>query len=313
MAEFSIVDAALSGPRLIARQPRTYFLWVLFHAVVGGAYLALCYLLFGSIFRSIFQAAIANQQPSRELFLSLIPRFGLAILVIMPAAIVYFAVTRTAPLRAFLQSKRPDAFGYLRLGGDEVRVFVTLFVLGCIRFAVQIVVSIPAGIIVASLLAASGGLHGAPEQRIIFQQFANLLIFPAIIFIYLKFALAAPQTLDEKRIHIFESWNLTNGHFWSMFLTYLIVFLISLVAGVLTGVVVFGAVAGLASANLGTLIPLFRDNPQEGLRMVMNLMLPLSVTLILVSAFVTPFVTALYSCPTAYIYRAITGRTEDAF
>jgi len=313
MAEFSVVDAALAGPRLIARQPRTYFVWVLFHALVGGAYLALCWLLFGSIFRTILESAIANKEPARELFLSLIPRFGLAILIIIPAAIIYFAVTRTAPLRAFLQSERPDAFGYLRLGADEGRVFVTLFVLGCIRFVVQIIVSIPAWIIGFILLAVSGGLHAGPEHRMVVQQFANLLIFPAIVFVYVKFVLAAPQTLDTRHIHIFESWTLTNGRFWPIFLSYAIVTLIGVVIGVLTAVVVVGAVLGFAGASVGTLIPLFRQNPQEGLRMLMNMMIPLSVTLILVSAFVAPLMTALYSCPAAHIYRAITGRTDDAF
>lgn len=314
MAEFSIVDAALAGPRLIVRDPRTYLVWVGFQLLCGAVYVAFVVLLFGSALKAIYDAAMASQVPAQSVFLSLIPKMALAFLIIVPLAVVYYSMTRAAPVRAILHDDRRDRWGYLRLGADELRVFATIFVVGCIKFAVQLVVSIPVGML--SLLFAAlirNAVNPSPFGQIVAQQAAGILAWPVLIFFFLKFVLAVPQTLATGRISIFDSWVLTRGRLWRMFLSYVIVTAIALVVGLITAVLVVGVVGGVAGFGVFSVFGKLQSNPQEALRQLTALIIPLGISLTIISAIVSPFFTALYSCPAAYIYRTIHGRTEDVF
>src|SRR4051794_29654668 len=127
MAEFSIVEAAFAGPRLIVRDPRTYLIWVGFQLLCGAVYVAFVLLVFGSALKAIYDAVMTSQVPAQSVFLGLLPKMALSFLIIVPLAIVYFSMTRAAPVRAILNDDRSDRWGYLRLGADEMRVFGAIF------------------------------------------------------------------------------------------------------------------------------------------------------------------------------------------
>jgi MFS family permease len=308
---FSIVEAALAGPRLIRRKPMVFLAWVGFQLLALAAYAALLILLFGTFFQTLFDSLSKQAEPPAELFLSLIPRFGIAFLIIVPAAILYLAVTRAAPARAYVRPE-DDRFGYLRISVEEWRVFAVIFVVGCINVALQIALGLVAGIIALMLIGLTGGFEAGPFRQVIINQLASLMTMPVLIFFYLKFALAVPETLDQRRISIFNTWRLTKGVTWRMFLSYLIVSLMSLALVIVLVLAAIGVMVAIGF-NVADLPRQFETDPNAAFRQMAALFVPIMVVVGVISAIVTPLFNALYLCPAAYIYRAITGRTEDVF
>ncbi|MDB5451693.1 MAG: hypothetical protein JWO33_271 [Caulobacteraceae bacterium] len=311
MAEFDIAGAALCGLRMLFARPRVLIAWMIFNLIGMGLYLALLYFLFGDVLKQILDLAVANQEPPAQLFLQLLPRLGLMILILVPLAMLYSGIQRAAAARAML-APEDDKTGYLRVGGDEFRVIVVNFVVVVIRVCVQIGASIIVAIVLGILLAVTGNLR-QPENLAMLRPVINVLIYPVVIFFYLKFALAVPQTVDTRTISIFEAWRLSQGHTWRMFLSYVIIFLITLGIGIAVAAVCIGLAVAIGGAGLMSALPLFETNPQEALRQLMVVMVPLSIAFTVISAIVTPFFTALWYCPPAYIYAAIAGRQEEAF
>lgn len=314
MAEFEITDAAMSGLRLITRRPKVLPYWIGFNVLVVALALAVFFALFGDFFRQLMEAISAGaDEPPTALLLSLIPRIGLMILVFLPFGLLTQAIRQGAATRAILWPD-DDRYGYLRVGADELRLMLVIFVLGLIRAAVQIVFSIVAAVIVVVIVGASGGLGSGGGQSVqALRPLIQLPMYAVMIFLFLKLCLAVPQTMDSKAINIFGSWSLTKGHTWRMFLSYLIVILISIGFGILTAALMIGFVIAAGGGALMTIIPQFETNPQEAIRGIFGMILPVAVGVGIVSAIVTPIFTALIYCPAAYIYGRISGRTEDVF
>jgi hypothetical protein len=314
MAEFEITDAAMSGLRLITRRAKVLPYWIGFNVLVVALALAVFFALFGDFFRQLTEViASGADEPPTALILSLLPRIGLMILVFLPFGLLVQAIRQGAATRAILWPE-DDRYGYLRVGADEFRLMLVIFVLTLIRAAVQIVFSIVAAIILVAVLAASGGLgaNGGASMRGL-QQLFQLPMYAVMIFLFLKLCLAVPQTMDAKAINIFGSWELTKGHTGRMFLSYLIVALIAIGFGILTAALMIGFVIAAGGGALMTIIPQFETNPQEAIRGLFAMILPVVVGVGIVSAIVTPIFTALIYCPAAYIYGRISGRTEDVF
>jgi hypothetical protein len=315
MAEFEITDAALSGLRLIARRPKVLPYWIGFNVVVVAIALVVFFGLFGDFFRQLMEViASGSEQPPTALLLSLIPRIGLMLLIFLPFGLLTQAIRQGAAARAILWPD-DDRYGYLRVGADEFRLMLVIFVLGLINAAIQFVFSIVGAIILVAVLAASGGLGSGEGARSVqgLQQLIQLPMYAVMVFIFLKLCLAVPQTMDSKAINIFGSWSLTKGHTGRMFLSYLIVILISIGFGILTAALMIGFVIAAGGGAMMTIIPQFETNPQEAIRGLFGMILPVAVGVGIVSAIVTPIFTALIYCPAAYIYGRISGRTEDVF
>src|SRR3954462_7946580 len=99
--DFDITEAAMSGLRMIARKPKVLAWWIGFNLIFVGGYLALMFWLFGDIFRQFFEmiAAAAGTQSSAgvdqgalKLVQQIIPRLGLAVLLLLPLGLLYSAM-----------------------------------------------------------------------------------------------------------------------------------------------------------------------------------------------------------------------------
>lgn len=311
MADFDIAHAALAGPRMLMTHPKVLFIWMAFNIVATVAYLAVLFLLFGDLFKQLIDAAVSSQEPTPQMFLQFIPRIAMLVLIALPFGLLYSGIQHAAAARAILRPEE-ERFGYLRLGADEMRVIVVSFVVGLIRFCAQIAVSIILGIVTVILLAVTGGLRH-PENALALRAIINLFVYPVIIFLYLKFALAVPQTVDSKSINIFGSWSMTEGSTWKMLGTYAIVFCIQIAISIVLGIVVFAVFAAIGGGGVMAALPLLKTNPAEGLRQLSPLIVPLGVALGVIIGIVTPLFVALWYCPAAEIYGALSGRREDVF
>lgn len=297
MPEFSIGDAALAGPRLIGSRPRILLYWIGLSLIVTIGSCMIAVALFLEPIRQLVEMGVRGEELTLQMILPLLPRLAMMVLIFGPVALVYQSVIRMGATRGILRPA-DDRFGYLRFGPDELRGMAVVFVIGCIRILARLATAIALGIIVGLWF------HHASDR----EGLVNFLTLPVVIFVFLKFVLAVPETLDTGQISIFGGWTLSNGRTWRMFLVYCVVVLIAFGAALIVGAISFGAIAGV---NLAHLRGVFQTDQAAGVREVFNLITPVLLVVAAISGLVSPFFNLLFYCPAAHIYRAITSATEE--
>lgn len=202
--KFGPTDAVFDGFR-ITRQKPVLLLWLgLVYAVISAITVALAYQSFVELMG--FVATIqAGQEPDEALAMQLLGAYGRVIAVALPLSLVASAIIWPAIVRSVL-TPEDSRFGYLRLSRDELNTFVVVLALSMVWVAALVL----AGAIVG--LAALAGVA--------FAVLTGLLVFFGLVAFALwfgvKFSLAVPITVAEKRIAIMDSFRMTKGHFWPL-------------------------------------------------------------------------------------------------
>lgn len=218
----AIVDG---GFRLIRERPMAVLAWA---TVYLGLTVATA-LALGPVMGEIMTLGAS---PDPERLLSLMGPFYLLNLCFL---LVYLIVW-TAAYRAVL---RPEQGGlaYLRLGMDELRMLGLAIVVFVVLLVANLALALVLGVVVAGVAVASG----EPGLAALVTVVGAILYLGVSIFLYIRLSLAFPLTLYRQRIVIGEAWTLSRGHFWTLFLAYLIVTLIALAVMMLVGVITSGS------------------------------------------------------------------------
>jgi hypothetical protein len=210
----------------------------------------------------------------------------------MPILIFGAVMLNAAAYRAVLKPEQ-KSWGYLRIGGDELRMFVVALVLGLL-FMVLYFIVVFTGV---AVVAAAGR---SPTAIAVFA----VLAFCLFAFLAIKLSLAFVMTFAEKKIRIFESWSLTDGHFLGLLAMYAIVlvFLIILVCGVYFIELQLQHMMGLPTmAPWGKMVAVPVATPSPGAAIIGGLLaLVLSLVQVVVQV-------ALLNGPQAAAYRNIVG------
>jgi len=149
-------DAIMAGFRLIAREPRAFLAWTLVYAVTGLGPQALSMVLNVNT----FAAASSGQQPDPAALsqamgsLQALQPFSL-LAVLLNSILLYGAVFRAV---LFPEERR---FAYLRLGGRELWLVLTMIALVAIFTVALIALILPIVLILGIGVAAAGAQ--APE------------------------------------------------------------------------------------------------------------------------------------------------------
>ena len=201
---FSATDAAFEGFRLVRRTPLTLLIWALLYVGFGVALFAL---VGGSLFSMVDMAATLenNPNPAPEDLMPFMGAYFSLLGMMLPLALVFGAVMYGAVNRAVLRPHE-KGFGYVRLGMDEVRIFVVTLVLTILAAIAAFVVMMIFGVIAGVAGVAMGDSAGLIA---IVLGIACVVLF---VWVALRFSLAVPITFAERRIAIFDSWGLTKGH-----------------------------------------------------------------------------------------------------
>lgn len=238
MRSFSATDAAFAGFRIIRERPGLVLAWTIISFLIFlGLFLLLAIFLGGAIM-SLAQLG-AGQEPSTEQVLALMMGVLPAMLLILPLMLIYSSVMVAGVNRVVL---RPEerGFYFLRLGADEMRLAVVIFVQGLASFGVNMIgnmfeLAARAG----SLVNSEGASLGATLLAVVFQ----LATAAVMVFLTIRFSLARSQSFERRQINIFGTWSLTRGRFWPMFGAYLL-------AGVLVAMMYILVVVLLVAAAL---------------------------------------------------------------
>ena len=160
-------------------------------------------------------------------------------MLIQLASLILFVVLMTAAQRAILLPHE-QGLAYLQLGMDEIRMIALSLILIVLGYVGFVLIGAVAVLLLAGA-AAAVGMSGAAISAVL----VVLLLLGLFVWLEVRLSLAFPLTLVRRKIIIGESWRLTKGRFWSLFLAYLVVFIIifvmSLAVGLVTMASYFGA------------------------------------------------------------------------
>ena len=288
MNEFSIREAALTGFRVVRAHPLS---------LLGWAPLSLVF--------SVCLSAVAPSMDPVGLVQADLQALGARLAPMLPGlllgaavATVMNAILYAAMNRAVL---RPGdhRLAYLRLGPDELRQLslqlLSFLVLAAVYFA---------SLIVAALFLGLGSLAG-PIAETVFGLLAAGAGAAAMVFVSVRFSLAAPLSFVSRRVNLIGSWRLTHGRFWPILLTYLTALGLALLVLAL-GAMVEYAVSHLLGAS---------DAPTQartGLARLMDLTRPAELVAQLIDAFISALAWPVLLTPPAAIYAALGSPAASA-
>lgn len=299
---FSGSDAAFEGFRLVRRNPMALVAWTLLYAVVSLASLFAMSRAIGPITAwGERMEALESQSPSAtpEQVMSAFQGFGevmLSLAWLLPVSLIVTAMLMAAVARAVL-NQRAGGFGYLRLGMDEVRVFVVTFVLGILAFVAWFAL-----VALVVILAGIAGATGA-DWMWLFVVLGGFAGVGAIIWLYVRLSLAVPITVAENRFAFFDSFAVTRGHFWSLLGMAVIAFVMVLVISLLSWVVTLplGMMAGAESWTFGS------NSDPEIVAAALDVTNPWIIASALAEAVVYALTVGVMYAPFAAAYRDLKG------
>ena len=290
MTPFSPSDASLEGFRITRENPRAFAWWVgvSFLVSVLGAFVTV---LMPPDVRHALDTLRAEDTPDlatlADALIAVSPLFvfGLAFQCMMAAAI-YRVIFRHEDSR----------FGYLRLGGDELRLMALTLIFVVLTILLAVVLTLGAAIVIA--LASFAGKEFALSIAAI----AELVSLAVLLFVLVRLSLAPPATFAERRLRIGESWTLTRGVFWRLFGAYLLAVACMVVIGLLA-LVLFTAVAGiivlLSGGQLTDLSAIFHPD-ETSLSAYLN---PGMIAYMIVGSLFQTLYFAVIAAPGAVVYR----------
>ena len=297
---FSASDAAFEGFRLVRRKPVALIAWALLYAVLSLASVFAMSNAIGLMVEWGERAeALESAEPTQAEVMAVFQGFGevmLSLAWLLPVSLIVGAMLMAAVARAVL-NPRAGGFGYLRLGMDEVRVFVVSLVLCILLFCGWLAVGLLVGV-----LAGIAGATGASWMWLVVV-LGGLAGVAAIVWLAIRLSLAVPITVAENRFAIFDSFALTKGRFWPLLGMAVIAFVMVLVISLLAMVVTLplNLMTGLESWSFGS------NADPEVMAAALDVTNPWVIVNALVEAVVYALTVGVMYAPFAAAYRDIKG------
>lgn len=295
---FSATESAFEGFRIVRRSPMTIVFWALAYLAVIAAFVFLA----GNNLPAFLEAAETLDgatEPTPEQMLPFFQAYAAMVGPMLPISIVLGAMLNAAVARAVVRPSE-SALGYLRIGMDELRVFVVTLVLGIIIGLLAVVALFVMAAVVGGLALAFGGDN--PGPAILIGIACYVLWFAFIIWLSVRFSLAVPITVAERRFAIFDSWGMTKGHVWSLIGMTILAFVLAIVVQILISVVALPIVY-FATDGFSALGQIEGMTPME----VFQTMAPLGITVVIVSTVLSALQLAIMYAPYASAYMGLTG------
>jgi hypothetical protein len=209
---FSPSDAAFEGFRLTRERPGAILAW-------SGFYLLALMLIFAVAALIVGPTVVASMgnppQGDPEALAAWFAPLAGALAVLVPGMIIISAMLAAVVYRAVLRPQ-DSRMAYLRLGGDELRLFLVSFLLVLLW---TLAIAIPVVVLTVVLT-----LMGDNPATALVGVIGGVALFCLLIWGAVRLSLSPVMTFAEGKIRIFESWGLTKGRFWGLLGMYLLAF-----------------------------------------------------------------------------------------
>jgi len=292
---FSATEAAFEGFRVVRRHPMALIFWSLFYILLTAGAFAVMGPSLISFVAATEQLEQSGATPTLEDFAPLFQMMAVIFAVMLPIGLISSAMMYAAVARAVLRPAE-SAFGYLRLGMDEVRVLVVSLVL-FIVFTVLMVVS-------SVIIGAVIGMTVAAEMPALWLLVVLLVLAAVALFIWLavRLSLAIPITMAERRIAIFDSFGFTKGRFWPLLGMALLAGVMTIVVNLLGSLVAMPIQLATGGGLMG-----MSDLDGENLQTILQAASPAIAAWIVINAVLYALQIAVAYAPFSAAYRDIEG------
>lgn len=297
---FSGSDAAFEGFRLVRRNPMALLAWALLYAALSLASLFAMARAIGPLtaWGERLEGLESTSATPEQVFAALqsLGEVMSSLAWLLPVSVAVNAMLMAAVARAVL-NPRAGGFGYLRLGMDELRVFVVTLVLGILLFFAWMA----AGVVVV-VLATIAGATGA-EWMWPLVVLGGLGGVAGLVWLAIRLSLAVPITVAENRFAFFDSFALTRGKFWSLLGMAVIAFVMVLVIGLLSWVVTLplSLMAGMETWSSGA------GSDPEAVAAALDVANPWVIVSAVVEGAISALTVGVIYAPFAAAYRDIKG------
>jgi hypothetical protein len=288
---FSASDAAFSGFRAGREHARAALIWMV---VFGLTSLAMFLAVLTKLWPVVtdLMARGPGAQLSEAQALEISGQFWVAVAPVIVPSLLLNAVQSAAVNRMMLRPQ-DSAFGYIRLGMDEVRQLAVLLLLGLVSAALNLLGNVALDGLQAGGAAISPVLGGALG----FAGFVLVTCFT--IFVSVRLSLAKAQTFATGRISLLGSWRMTRGHVWPMLGAYVLAIVLAAIVWVavlsiamLAAALLAGGAGPVQPANAGGLTALLT---------------PPMIIFLMFAVIASPFLSMILLCPAPEIYRRLTA------
>lgn len=289
---FSASEAAFEGFRIVRRRPLAVLAWALSYIVV----FVVAFAIIGKPALMLVQQVEAlqgNTEPTMAELGPLMQGYALVFGVVWPLSILLSTMLSTAIARSVVEPKA-SAFGYFRLGMDELRVFGATVVIVLLMFAYY---AVAVGVCV--VLGVSAHLSGQSWVWLLCV-LAGIAAFAGLIWLAVRLSLMVPIIVAEKRFTLFDSFKLTKGRFWPLFGMAVLAFVMMVVVSLL------GMIIGLPF-RLGLMGPFSEISAPSDILPLLQQHIGLIIGWGLVNAVISALQMAVMYAPFAAAYRDIKG------
>lgn len=302
MGRISVGEAIGAGFGMIRRDPVTFLVWCFGYYLISVVPQALAWPHVTEMYRSMGPDAAANSAA----ILAAQSNMTVYQLVGFVTTIVIFVVAPAAIFRAALF---PDQrrFFYLRLGLREFWVLIVSIVVMLIWILGFFAVLIPI-LIVTFGAAAVGGAGGGAAVAAIVVFLGYIAGIGASIWLVLRLSLAPVMSFADNTFRVAESWRLTKGHAWRIFLVALGLFAMV----VLAEVVLFGGAFAVFSAGAPNPTRVFSE-PGAMFALMSRITVPMLLVGYLVFAVFGVWSYVMGGAAWANIYRQLRPELGDTF
>lgn len=297
---FSASDAAFEGFRIVRRRPLAVLAWALAYIVVFG----LGFLLIGQQALSVAQQVEALQATSEPTMAELGPIFqayGLIFGVTIPLYLVLSTALSTAVARSVVQPKA-SAFGYLKLGMDELRVLGAFVVLGLLLMAYYVA---------AALICVGLGVFAHMSGQWwgwLLCGLAGIGAVLGLVWLAVRLSLMVPIMVAEHRFALFDSFKMTKGRFWPLLGMALLAFVMVMVVSML-GWIITTPVTLLTGGNLTQQFQALEGRPTGE---ILTALAPVLIVTGILNAILSALQLAVMYAPFAAAYLALKPAPVEA-
>lgn len=243
-------DAAFEGFRLVRREPKVLLAWTLLYLLVTLGQVVAMVMNRAEIAEGMrtVEELSGRSNPTPEDFALMIDAYGQMSAYsfwILPVSLVVGSVLSAGVARGVLFPEE-RRFGYLRLGMDEIRVFL-------VTLAIAILTALALGValtVVSVLASIAIAVTPFMWLGVLLGVFASIAL---LAWLAVKWSLAVPITVSEKKIAVFDSFRATKGYFWPLLGMAIIAFAMAMVIWFLSSILVMplSLLSGMSPMGLG--------------------------------------------------------------
>lgn len=308
MGSFSIGEAYGAGFGLVGRKPLHVLTWGIVYSVLRMLPFVLMMATIGPEVLKAYGEFLVNAmsggdpQAGMEDFMRTMSKVQSFQSLGFLTSILAMAIFNAAVFRAML---RPGDGGFLnlKLGMDEVwqgLLYLCLVILLCI-FAVLVAL---AGVMVGLVFVLIGNAAGSGWITGLGITLDVIACIVVIVWICVRFSLAGPATFATRNFQLFESWNMTKGHSWSLLGLALLLFLTIMAFEIVMGGIILGtffSLGGTEALSPESIEAFFAQDPSAW----MTQAAPWLIGMTIVGALISGAIYTIMLAPFASVYRQL--------